>query len=220
MRGKNIYTLIVAGLLISAGPVLAGEGLISFTYSDLVGSFSGDPGSYLFSAADDGDTDGEVTRLIDPIEDAFFVGAGMLEADFSLSLSVSDPFAAEPLGAGDLTLIDADGDSIVAAVDGKWINMGGSANFVGILTDVFITSDDLTYDGTDGSSFSLDGIPLGEPLWGNVITLSFNEWFSDGVDVTPFSDATTLTCGVIVPEPATLGLLAIGGLAAFIRRRR
>ena len=42
----------------------------------------------------------------------------------------------------------------------------------------------------------------------------------DGLDIQPFVDIITGAGGNPVPEPATLGLLAVGGLAALARRRR
>ena len=47
------------------------------------------------------------------------------------------------------------------------------------------------------------------------MTLVFGNWFDND-----FDDASTLAQGAIIPEPATLGLVALGILPVVARRRR
>jgi len=199
--------------------------LLSFTYSDLTGAY--DTGTSLFTASDDDDSDGDVTRLIPTTGDAFFGGPGVDpfggSAAFSISMTVSGANNATANGAGTITLTDFNGDQYSGNLSGTWINVGGSANFVGVLTNILPNSisGDGTFDGDDGSS-SFDLLfPTAGPYSGNVITLAFQNWFTNGGgSAQSFDNATTLASGVIVPEPATLGLLLLGGLFASRRVRR
>lgn len=222
-----------AGLIVAVGFVLAwsgtslGQELLSFTYSDLDGDF--EASSQLFTVADDGDSDGEVTRLIDPIGDAFFAGAGdgfPGAAAFAISMHVTDigteTAEVEP-GHGAITLTDVDDDVFTASLEGTWYNIGGiAAGFVGLITGFAPdnTSGDGRFNGTDGSSILMTFGDQNPPFDGSIITLEFGNWFTDqDGKVHDFSDATTLTAGVVVPEPATLSLLALAGLAVLRRRR-
>ncbi len=223
-----------AGPLVAVGLVLAlcrasfGQELLSFTYSDLDGDFTAS--SQVFTVADDADSDGDVTRLIAPTGDAFFAGTipdggfpGL--ASFGISMTVTDidtETAVVAPGAGALTLSDVDGDEFTSLLQGTWYNVGGSAAFIGTISDFWPdNSGDDTFDGTDGSSILMTFAGLEPPFEGNIITLAFGDWFTDpDGTVRDFADATTLANGVVVPEPASLSLLALAGLAVLGRRRR
>ncbi len=206
-----------------------GQDLLSFTYSDLDGDFTAS--SQLFTAVDDGDSDGDVTRLIDPIGDAFFAatipdGGFPGLASFGISMIVTDidtETAVVAPGGGSLILSDMNGDEFTSLLEGTWYNVGGSANFTGLISDFLPinTSGDDTFDGTEGSSILMTFGDYDPPFQGNIITLAFGGWFTtpDGT-VHDFSDATTLTDGVVVPEPVSLSLLSLAGLAVLGRRRR
>jgi|GEM_PF-2421876 len=224
---------LVAAIAVTlcGGTSAVAEDLFSFTYSDLRGNFAITPGVNIgdlgvFTAADDGDTDGEVTRLVAPLGDAFFAGtAGDGEipgfASFYLEtpLATADTNSATLNGLGVLEIRDVDDDLISADVSGGWTNIGGSAHFNGLITNVLIFSDDGMFNGTDGSSISLN-FPADPPFNGNIINLTFGGWFANEAGPVEFREKTTLTSGVVVPEPATLSLLALGGLACLIRRRK
>ncbi len=210
-------------LAIATGGSAFAEDLFSFTYSDLDGDY--DAGSMLFTAADDDLTDGDVTRIISPTGTAFFSGSiidgGFPDfASFSLETTLANITATTASlvpGGGFLELRDVDDDVIAANVFGEWTNVDGSANFLGVLTNVTINTDDGFFNGTDGSSFSTV-FPVDPPFEGNIINLTFGAWFLD--NPVGFENLTTITSGVVVPEPATLTLLAVGGLAYVARRRR
>lgn len=200
--------------------VASAEDVLSFTFSDLNGSF--DAGSSLFTAVDDADSDGDVTRLIAPVGDAFFAGTlgdgGFApDAAFDLSLTLADITMLDATAIGALTITDLTGDQITADVTGNWL-YNGSANFVGVLSNVTIVdvNADGTFDGDGSSGFSL---AFPDDLAGNTIALAFDTWFTDDAsEPQDFAGVTTLASGAIVPEPATLALLAFGGLIAGRRR--
>jgi hypothetical protein len=221
-RFKAILCLCVFGVVAGQSGFASAQDAFSFTYSDLSGNF--DIGSSLFTAVDDFDSDGDVTRLIDPMGDAFFAGTlangGFASlAAFDLTLSMSNITASTADGVGSLMLVDLTGDEITADVTGDWFN-NGSASFIGALANVTVVdhTGDGRFDGDNSSWFSLD-FP-GE-LTGNTIALAFGAWFTDDLGAPQgFSDVTTLASGAVVPEPATLTLLALGGWAVAARKRR
>jgi len=219
--------LFAGVVLCSAGIANAQETILTFAFSELDGDFNAT--SLVFTAADDGDTDGELTRLVPIIGDAFLAanltdGGFPPPASFSLAMTLSNVTATTASvlpGDGVLTIADINGDSFVGGLSGSWV-YNGSANFVGLITDLTpVTAfGDGRFDGTSGPGFSMS-FPGGEMFDGNVMTLAFNSWFTDGSGTpTHFSDATTLAVGAVVPEPVTLSLLAVGGLALLARRRR
>lgn len=227
MRRSNCLVglaTLVAGFAVSTASTQAQTELLSFTYSDLTGAY--DTSTSLFTASDDADSDGDVTRLIPTTGDAFFGGPGVDpfggSSAFSISMTVSGANGATASGAGTITLTDFNGDQYSGNLSGTWINVGGSANFVGVLTNILpnSVSGDGTFDGDDGSSSFGLLFPTAGPYSGNVITLAFQNWFAPGGTPQSFAGATTLASGAIVPEPATLGLLLLGGLLAGRRVRR
>lgn len=217
----------VSSLALAAGVQAQTEELLSFTYSDLDGDYTAiDSTSGLFTAANDGDSDGDVTRLTPATGDAFFGGPGLDPFDgsgaFSISMNVSSVGPVIATGLGTITLTDIDGDTYSGSIFGTWINVAGSANFVGLLTNIMPTDNgaaDGKFNG-DAGLFDLSFPDHVAPFSGNVITLAFQNWFEGGT----FSNATTLASGAIVgaivPEPATLGLLLVGGVIAGLRIRR
>ena len=219
MRSINIL-MVLAIAVAWAAPARAIDPALTFSFSDLDGDF--DAGGMLFTAVDDDDTDGDVTRL-DPFGDAIFDGVLATSQFFSLEMNVFPMGLEDPAqivaSAGTLVVTDLDGDTLSGSVSGIWLNNLGSADFVGNIQGLVISSDDQEFNGTGGTFFSLDG--LSGMFDGSIMTLAFGNWFTDaGGTFQDFSDASTLAVGAIVPEPGTLCLLALGTLAISTRRRR
>lgn len=212
---KSVLGLL-AVLALSAGSVRAMD-LMSFSFSDLHGVYDG---ASLLTVDDAADTDGEVTRLVPTVGDAFFSGDGVSGipglAAFNMTMTISAVTATTASGNGTITFTDAQGDTFSGNVFGDWHNITGSANFVGQLMGFTPnnSSGDGTFDGSDSGSFDMT-FDVAPPYTGNIITLVAGNWF----DAIGFETATTLAIGAITPEPGTLALLAIGGLLAARRRQ-
>lgn len=228
VRARSVV-IIVAGLAVGHGFASAARAdVFSFTYSELDGDFAttgADTG--IFTAVDHANvvpfhTQGDVTRLV-PVADSTtfdFADAAIGSASVDLSVATSAITDDDALALGVLTLADVDGDTITGNVTGQWLRVGASANLIALLTDVTLnnTSQDGTFNGTDGKSWSMTFDSPG-PYHGNIIALAFNGWFTDGGGtVVDFNDITTLASGVVtapptIPEPMTLSILALSGLA-------
>ena len=213
---KNMI-LSAAALAAMAGAAVAQPAIISFTYSDLHGSF--DSGSGQYTAAAGSMTSGDVTRLDSNSGSAEFDAGSFpaMDADFVISLTVSNIGANLADGNGTLTITDANGDEITADINGHFVLFGGSIFFEGMLSNAFVVdnSSDSSFDGTSSGAFSSSFFSQG-PFTGSVVELFFNpgSFFANS-----FSNQTTLASGLLVPAPGAAALALMGGAIATRRRR-
>jgi hypothetical protein len=208
--------LSLSALVAAAGAAVAQPAIISFTYSELNGSFDAGTGEY--QAVATSATSGDVTRLGYAPGSAEFDNGTLpgVDADAIISLSVTNIFGTTADGNGTITLTDANGDAIIADVDGTFRLLFGSIFFEGILSNAFFAdnSSDGTFDGTSSGSFAVPTF-LG-PYSGSLVELFFNpgSFFANS-----FSNQTTLASGLLVPAPGAAALALMGGAIATRRRR-
>ncbi|MFG0328931.1 MAG: PEP-CTERM sorting domain-containing protein [Phycisphaerales bacterium] len=226
---KGLWGAVAGCAVAFATGAASADIIMSFGYTDLDGDFDAGTSTFTANAVADGSLQsaGDVTRQQFPNGTAEFDTGFMAlatSADFTMSMTLSNITAtgADVL-AGDASFLitDADGDTISGSIVGEWIaGPLGFMYFNGFLSDVVLTDNgaqDGTFDGTSGGSFALDFSPSVEPFDGSIVNLSINEsglFFTES-----FSNASTLVSAQIVPAPATVALLGIGGLM-MIRRRR
>jgi hypothetical protein len=189
--------------------------LFTFGYTDTMGSFDGGS-SYTLSS--NNVTAGDVTRLVPtPISAIFRPSFAATAADFSLTMNVGEIDNNTWSGSGSFTITDADGDTIVGDISGRWHRLTGNESaFTGTIRQTTLNGE--TFDGTHGGSFSMDTSDIGnEPFNGAITILKAGGWFSNGA----FSEAVALAQGTIIPAPgaAVLGLLGITLMQA-VRRRK
>jgi len=119
-----------------------------------------------------------------------------------------------------------DGLSLAAEDVGTWelINTGGVEDQPGQIQAKYLLASVILGDvNGDGVVDGLDIQPFVDLLTGGgyQAEADINEdSVVDGLDIQPFVDIITGAGGNPVPEPATLGLMAAGGLALLRRRRR
>lgn len=210
---RSICAVLAAGACVAA-PALATDASVTFGFTDLSGAF--DLGTGLFNLANDADTSGDVSRLEAPGGVADYNVGFAAPGAVAFSVSVFNKVGNLAQGAGTFTITDADGDTLSGDVTGTWIQGLLGINFNGDLANVVFTSDDGTFDGPSGGSFSttLSGTP---PYIGAVVQLFVppsGNFFDSTFDV-----ESVQVLGEIIPAPASLSLLGLAGLGASRRRR-
>ena len=209
----------VAGVAATAA-VANAQAILTFGFTDVDGSFTASDGSFV--GASSATTSGDVTRLASPGGTAVFqpgfVGTGF--ADFSFDIDVMITGAGTADGDGTFTIVDVSGESLTGTIDGQFIQLGsgGIIAFNGLLSGVQFmdVSGDGTFDGPTSGSFSTD-LPGEAPYDGALVQLFISG--SSDFFASDFSGVSTQVSGEVVPAPATLALLGLGGLAAARRRR-
>ena len=197
----RMMLLAAAGLAASA-TVANAQAVLTFGFTDVNSSFTASDGS--FTGAADATTSGDVTRLAAPggtaVFDPGFVGTGVADFNFDIDVMLTGADTAD--GSGTFSIVDVHGETLSGTIDGEFSLIGGlSIAFTGSLSD---------------GSFSTD-LPGSAPYSGAVVQL-----FLDGTGTffgSDFNDVSTQVSGVVVPAPASLALLGLGGLAAARRRR-
>ncbi|MCC6285206.1 MAG: hypothetical protein IT439_07900 [Phycisphaerales bacterium] len=210
---RSICAVLAAGACVAA-PALATDASVTFGFTDLSGAF--DLGTGLFNLANDADSSGDVSRLEAPGGVADYNVGFAAPAAVAFSVSVFNKAGNLAQGIGTFTITDADGDTLSGDVTGTWIQGLLGINFNGDLANVVFTSDDGTFDGPSGGSFSttLSGTP---PYIGAVVQLFVppsGNFFDSTFDV-----ESVQVLGEIIPAPASLGVLGLAGLGATRRRR-
>ncbi len=212
-RAIRLATLAGVAALASGA---SADAILSFGFTDLAGTYDHTAGS--FSAVDDADTSGDVTRLEPPISSANYdVGFSGGTAAASFVVSVFNKVGSLAQGMGSFSIVDADGDVLSGDITGTWISSGLGIFFNGDLSNVaFTLSGNGMFDGPSGGSFdpSFSGTP---PYEGALVQLfvppSSNFFNSD------FTVDSVEVSGEIIPTPGALALVGMAGIAGLRRRR-
>ncbi len=211
---------IAAGAAVSAAS--AQNELVTFSYDDLAGAYTGTAAGGLFTAiaVDNAilQSQGGASR-VEPVagnaifESGFVSGAN--SADFTISLTVGAvAIDGTRPGAGSFVATDADGDTITGTVAGNWSLVGSFLVFGGGTSVVLAGTE---FNGTDPVSTDWDmDLPGTNPYDGAIVSLTFgaSDFFN-----TSFADRATGVEGQIVPAPGALALMGLGGLVVGRRRR-
>ena len=210
--------LAVAGVA-SMATVAHAQAILTFGFTDVEGSFTASDGS--FAGASTPTTSGDVTRLSSPggtaVFEPGFVGTGA--SDFSFDIDVMVTGAGTADGTGTFTIIDVQGETLSGNLDGTFTELSpGFIAFSGLLSGVQFSdvSGDGTFDGPTAGSFGTD-LP-GSGVYDGALVQLFIDG-SGGFFDADFTGVSTQVSGEIVPAPASLALLGLGGLAAARRRR-
>lgn len=194
--------------------------ILSYGYTDLMGSFDGS--MFSASAADVGtlQTAGDVTRLDGAGGTAQFepgfVGLGDM-SDFIVNISVTNLTPNSARGSGSFLATDRNGDTISGDIEGDWRTPGrGIAFFNGLLSNVVLTnnSGDGIFDSPDGGFVMSD---MRGSYSGAVVQLFTN--VSAGFFNTNFQQVSTQISGEIIPSPGSAALLAMATVGLLVPRR-
>ena len=225
MRTSNAIVFATLAMATAAGSAVAGP-VVTFTYTNLNGSYvDAGNGTGLFTAQAVNNallkTDGSVTRVFGPgagtavFDPGFF---GFSNADFVLNLSVfakNNAFGIAS-GAGHFTITDTLGNKLDGDLTGDWVNFGGATFFNGAISNsVFTPILSGTFNGNTG--FFASNVP-GQPLDGSLVQL-FLDAPGAGFFDNSFNGVSTGVAGQLIPTPASMALVGLGGLIASRRRR-
>lgn len=228
MSGKNI--IVAAALVAAAGTasVANADAILSFTYNNLSGAFTGSAGVGQFTASAVNvsplRSSASFSRNLAPADSAFF-RAGFVSqpgvASFSISISVFNRVGNLASGGGTFIATDYDGDTIRGSVNGNWQFSASGTFFNGenAVYNFVRGQGNGQFDGDFGSSFLTSDL---EPLGGlpGFLNQLFIAPSSSGFFETAFANiATTVTGQVLVPGPAALSMLGLAGIVAGRRRR-
>lgn len=211
--------LIAAAGIAATAAVANAQAILTFGFTEVDGSFTASDGSFLGSS--NASTSGDVTRLSAPGGTAVFEPgfAGVGASDFSFDIDVMITGAGTADGSGTFTITDVQGETLSGDLDGDFIELApGVIAFNGLLSGVQFNdlSGDGTFDGPTAGSFSTD-LPGTAPYDGALVQLFLDG--SGGFFDADFTGISTQVSGVVIPAPASLALLGLGGLAAARRRR-
>jgi hypothetical protein len=214
-QNRSIY-VAAAALVAAVGSAASAQTLIDFSYNSASASYNTGSSTLTASAVNSGaiQTSGFVRRFLPTASSANFLPGS---ANFNLSLAVSGVTPTSATGVGSLTLTDANGDTITAAVNGTFFNGGSAVFFNGFLGNIALNnnSSDGNFDGASGGSFSLNTSGYA-PLSGSLVYLELGN--AGNFFTSSFATTVTQVSGAIIPAPSALALAALA--APFARRNR
>lgn len=213
-------TMLIAAVGLAATAAVANaQAILTFGFTDVDGSFTASDGS--FAGVSTSVTSGDVTRLASPGGTALFepgfVGTGA--SDFSFDIDVMITGAGTADGSGTFTIVDVHGETLSGNISGEFSALGaGAIGFLGTLSGVQFNdvSGDGTFDGPTTGSFGTD-LP-GSGVYSGALVQLFIDGAGGFFDA-DFTGISTQVSGAVVPAPASLALIGLGGLAATRRRR-
>lgn len=215
---KNATMRSAIGLFMIAGTAQA-DIVASFGFTDLMGMY--DDTTDVFTISGQAGSDGDFTRNDDGT--AFFNSLGAAgNSSFFLEMSVEnvDAVAQTATGSGNVTIVDADGDTFRGTFAGDWIGTAIGFTFAsgtGVDFEFDSSAGDGSFDGNSSGAFT--SFADGE-LFDGAISLLFLQPSGANFFQSSFEAINTQADGIILPAPGAMGLALAGLGVAGVRRRR
>lgn len=211
-----ISRTVIGTALIAATGLAGAEVVVSYSFTDLNGSYDDASQVFTANAADNAilESGGDVSSLIGSKGtaqyDTGFLGLG--SNDVAISFDVSNISAVGAESIGTIVITDADGDTLTATVEGFWaiFDTFGFMFFSGISTDYAFTDNGAADGEFNGISGSFDTTALDNIFYDGAISLLLQN--QGGFSAGDFREVSTQADGVLIPTP---GVLAIAGLGIF-----
>ena len=221
---------LAAGSLLAATSAASADVIFTFGFTDLDGDYNAGTSMFRAKAIDNfrASSGGDVTRQAAPpgtaeFDTGFASGESSAHYEMHMRLSnITNSSADVLLGDSSFTITDEDGDTITGDIVGEWqAGNNGFMFFNGHLSNVLLTDNgdqDGTFDGPSGGAFGMDFGGSNGPFEGAIVTLGMNGSGSFFLD--SFQNHATQIGADVIPAPAGLALLGVGGIFAGRRRRR
>ena len=206
-----------------AGAAQADTTILSFTFSDLSGGYTTASGHFNALGVNVAplQSQGDVSRLNLPSPgSASFGTPGAAAGKVNVDLTVTGIGPTTANGNGTVVITDADGDTFHADIGGQFINNGLAVFFNGTLSNIGWTDNgvqDGLFNGVTAGAIPLSFAPAPPPYVGAIVQLYIGD--TGNFFVHDFGGISTQVSGVVVPAPASIALLGLGGLVAARRRR-
>ncbi|MBX3379660.1 MAG: hypothetical protein KF805_06170 [Phycisphaeraceae bacterium] len=220
---------VAAGLAMGLASLASAGPLVTFTYTNLSGQYAynpiGDTGQFQANAVSAGplQTDGSVSLVPNPGAGTAVFNAGFTSrtiAGFHIDLSFFGRAGNMASGAGSFTATDTLGNTLTGNLTGDWVMFGGAVFFNGAISGAMLTPAPRIGGIFTGETGSWNmGAPMAlQPLDGSIVQIHLSEPVNSNMDA-DFREISVGVAGQLVPTPASMALLGLGGLIA-VRRRR
>lgn len=220
---------VAAGLAVGMAHVAFAGPVITFTYTNLAGRYAydanTDTGQFNASAVAGNllQTDGSVslvpgagagTAVFDP----GFVARTF--ADFQIDINFFNRVGNMASGNGSFTAKDVFGNILTGQLAGDWVMFGGAVFFNGAIRNAVLVPQGTAPAFFTGEQGSFDMAPPMAimPLDGSIVQIYLAEPANSMMN-SDFREISTGVAGQLVPTPASLALMGLGGLIAGRRRR-
>ena len=219
---------VAAGMAMGLASLATAGPLVTFTYTNLSGRYAynaiGDTGQFNASAVSNGalQTDGSVSLVPNPGAGTAVFNAGFTSrtiASFDIDISFFNRVGNMASGNGSFTARDVNGNTLVGQLAGDWVMFGGAVFFNGAIRGAMLYSyaGNPIFTGETGS-WNM-GAPMAlQPLDGSIVQIHLSEPVNSNMNA-DFREISVGVAGQLVPTPASMALIGLGGLIATRRRR-
>ncbi|MGH7244507.1 MAG: hypothetical protein ACREJD_13935 [Phycisphaerales bacterium] len=230
MKTLNTTKLAVAaGMTMGLSSLALAGPLVTFTYTNLSGQYAynaiGDTGQFHGSAVSNGalQTDGSVSLVPGPGAGTAVFNPGFTSrtiASFDIDLSFFARVGSMASGAGSFTAKDTLGNILTGQLAGDWVMFGGAVFFNGAIRNAVLIPNPVAVLPFTGETGSWNmGVPMSlQPLDGSIVQIHLSEPVGSNMNA-DFREVSVGVAGQLIPTPASMALLGLGGLVATRRRR-
>ncbi len=229
ISNTNILGLAV-GLAAAVATVASAGPLVTFTYTNLSGQYAYngailDTGQFHASAVSTPvlQTDGSVSLVPGPGAGTAVFNPGFTArtvASFDIDISFFGRVGNMASGNGSFTSKDVFGNVLTGQLAGDWVMFGGAVFFNGAIRNAVFIPNPLVGPLFTGETGSFNMLPpmAAQPLDGSIVQIFLADPPNAYMDH-DFRQISTGVAGQLIPTPASMALMGLGGLVATRRRR-